>query len=438
MTTLLKNCRIINPFGSPAFIKNGYILIQAGIILEIGDGPGKKINGDVRDLKGRTILPGMINAHSHLYSALAAGMPFPRGNPGNFKEILEQVWWILDLALDFGSTKAAFEAGLLDHLRQGVTTVIDHHSSPNYCAGSLNLLADTARRFGMRISAAFEITDRNGRDKFAEGLEENIKFMQQFGNHEFIRPLIGLHASFTLSDDSLGQIKDALRQEKDWGIHIHAAEDKADQEDAVQRGYASPVQRLDSFGLLNANSLLIHGVHLVPEDEKILKDRGTMLVHNPSSNASNQVGLTSSELLNSLKAGLGTDGMQGNLLKEAKEGTLIRSSHLKGGVDYLKLLFKNNPKIASKIFSAKIGRLEKGYSADLAIFDYYPRTILNDRNWQGHVLFGLDKPCHVMTAGIFRIFDNKFTEISPGEILDRAGIQAAGLWKKMEEIEEKK
>ncbi len=438
MTTLLKNCRIINPYGSPSFIKNGYILIQDGNILEIGDGPGKNINGDVRDLKGKTILPGLINAHSHLYSALATGMPFPRGNPGNFTEILKQVWWILDLALDFGSTKAAFEAGLLDHLSQGVTTIIDHHSSPNFCAGSLNLLADTARSFGIRISAAFEITDRNGRDKFAEGLEENIRFLRQFKKHDFIRPLIGLHASFTLSDDSLGRIKEALSQEKDWGIHVHCAEDKADQKDAVQRGYASPVQRLDSFGLLNENSLLIHGVHLVPEDEKILKDRGTMLVHNPSSNANNRVGLTSSELLNSLGAGLGTDGMQGNLLKEAKEGTLIRSSHLKGGVDYLELLFKNNPQIASKIFSAKIGRLEKGYSADLAIFDYYPRTILNERNWPGHVLFGLEKPCHVMTAGIFRIFDYKFTEISPGEILGRAGIQAAGLWEKMEEIEEKK
>jgi len=441
MKTLLKNCRIINPSGSLPFIENGYILLEDDYIIETAAGTVPDVEGNNLDLKGKTVLPGMINAHAHLYSSLATGMPFPSANPKNFTEILEQVWWLLDLALDQDSVKASFEAGLLDHLRHGVTTIIDHHSSPNFSTGSLDLLAQAGQKIGLRVSGAFEITDRNAQDKFEQGLAVNLEFHRKYEKHEFIRPLIGLHASFTLSDDSLKQIKAALEKEKNWGVHIHVAEDKADHEDALIRGYDSPLQRLDSFGLLNENSLVIHGVHFLKADQKILKNRKIMLVHNPSSNANNRVGLSDGNMLKTTGAGLGTDGMQGNMLKEAKEGTLIRSSHLPGageGLDYLELLFKNNPQIASRLFSGKIGRLDAGYKADLAVFDYHPRTVLNSLNWRGHVLFALELPCHVMSSGTFRILDYKFTEISARKILESARIQGEVLWEKMKEIEGKK
>ncbi len=436
--TLLTNCRIVNPYGEIDFVENGSILIEDGIIKDIGHIKSSISVDETIDLNGKTVLPGMINAHAHLYSALAMGMPFPKGNPTNFTELLEQVWWILDRALDKESTKASYEAGLLDHLRYGVTTVIDHHSSQNFVEGSLELLAETAKQFGINISSAFEMTDRNGSQTFRESLNENIHFYKTHKNSETVRPLMGLHASFTLSDESLGQIAEQLQQLSNWGIHVHTAEDKADQTDAEDRGYTSVIQRLDSFGLLNENSLVIHGIHFQPGDSKIIKRTGAMLVHNPSSNANNQVGMTSSELIEDLDAGLGTDGMQGNMLAEAKEGTLVRSSHLPGGsdsVNYAELLFKHNPAIATKLFNRKIGKLDPGYSADLAIFDYHPKTTFHAGNWIGHTLFGLDKPSDVMIAGKFRIRDYKFTEISEIEILNNAQVQSNRLWKKMDAIE---
>lgn len=435
---LLTNCRIINPYGEIDFVENGSILIEDGIIKDIGHIKTPISVDETIDLNRKTILPGMINAHAHLYSALAVGMPFPKGNPTNFTEVLEQVWWILDRALDKKSTQASFEAGLLDHLRHGVTTVIDHHSSQNFVEGSLELLAETAKQFGINISSTFEMTDRNGAQTFRESLNENIRFHKSHNNSDTVRPLLGLHASFTLSDESLGQIAEQLQQLSNWGIHVHTAEDKADQTDAEDRGYTSVIQRLDSFGLLNENSLVIHGIYLKPGDKEIIKRSGAMLVHNPSSNANNRVGMTSSELIEDLDAGLGTDGMQGNMLAEAKEGTLIRSSHLAGGasgVIYAELLFKHNPAIATKLFNRKIGKLDPGYSADLAIFDYHPKTTFHVGNWIGHTLFGLDKPSDVMIAGKFRIRDYKFTEISEIKILDNAKIQSNRLWIKMDAIE---
>lgn len=437
---LLTNCRILNPYGEIDFIENGSILIEDDIIKEIGE-IGKidptVPTDEMIDLNGKTVLPGMINAHAHLYSALAVGMPFPKENPANFTEILEQVWWILDRALDKESTKASYEAGLMDHLQYGVTTVIDHHSSQNYVEGSLQLLAETADQFGMNISGAFEMTDRNGANTFQESLDENIHFHNTYIDSATVRPLIGLHASFTLSDESLQHIADQLKHETNWGIHVHTAEDKTDQTDAENRGYSSVIQRLDSFGLLNDVSLVIHGIHVKPEDSEIIKRTGAMLVHNPSSNANNRVGMTPSKLIENLNAGLGTDGMQGNMLAEAKEGTLIRSSHLPGGalgVNYAELLFKNNPAIATKLFNRKIGKLDPGYSADLAIFDYHPKTQFRAENWIGHTLFGMEKPSDVMTAGQFRIRETKLIDLNENNIIGNANKQAQYLWKTMDRI----
>ena len=437
MKTLLTNCRIVNPYGEISFLDNGSILIEDGLIKELGLLDTSVQVDETVDLSGKTVLPGMINAHAHLYSALAVGIPFPKGNPTNFTEVLEQVWWILDMALDKESTKASYESGLVDHLRHGVTTVIDHHSSQNYVNGSLQLLADTADKLGINISGTFEMTDRNGEQTFQESLDENIRFHQKYKGSKSVRPLIGLHASFTLSDESLQAIANALKNESNWGIHIHTAEDKADQLDAVNRGYKSTLDRLNHFGLLNENSLVIHGIHFVEEDINIIRDTGAMLVHNPSSNSNNRVGMTPNEIINDLMAGLGTDGMQGNMLAEAKEGTLIRSGHLTGGapgVNYAELLFKNNPEIASKLFGRKMGKLDPGYSADLAIFDYIPRTDFNENNWIGHTLFGMENPSDVMTNGIFRIRNNEFIDINEQDLLKNADVQSRKLWNKMDLI----
>ncbi|MEE9574239.1 MAG: amidohydrolase family protein, partial [Candidatus Neomarinimicrobiota bacterium] len=204
MNILLINARIIDPFGEIEYVENGYLLIEDETILKIGVGtaPNMVVDGII-DLHGKTVLPGMINTHTHLYSTLAMGMPPPKKIPSNFVEILNEVWWKLDLALDEESTKVSFEAGLLECLRSGVTTVFDHHSSPNFTEGSLELLVDTAEIFGQNISVAFETTNRNSIEKFNTGLQENIDSFNRFKNNPYVHPLIGLHASFTLSDESL-------------------------------------------------------------------------------------------------------------------------------------------------------------------------------------------------------------------------------------------
>ncbi len=432
---LLTNTRIIDPFGETEYIENGYILIEDETIVKIGVGSAPKITVDTTiDLNGKTVIPGMINAHTHLYSALAMGMPAPKNTPTNFVEILQEIWWKLDLALDKDSTGASFEAGLLDCLHSGVTTVFDHHSSPNFANGSLELLSNITNKFGQNISIAFEITDRNGKENFNTGLQENINSFNKFKNNPYVHPLIGMHASFTLSNESLKTIYSELKGLQNWGIHIHVAEDEADERNAKSEGYESVVDRLNRFNLINKHSFIIHGIHSSDKDIALLKNARATLVHNPTSNANNRVGILSDEYISQLNAGLGTDGMRTNMLEEAQQGTLIRSSHLQGGepsIDYLELLFKNNPEIASRAFGRKIGHLSAGNQADLAIYGYNPQTAITENNFAGHILFGLSNPNDVIVRGKYRIKNRKFTDVSERNIKANAQKQSQILWEKI-------
>ena len=432
---ILSNLRIISPFSANRFIEHGYIVITGEKISAVGTGnPPDTADFNVYDMQGKTVLPGMINAHTHLYSTLALGMPAPSDPPVNFVEKLERVWWPLDRALDADSTRASFEAGLLDCLRSGVTTVIDHHSSQNFISGSLEILAEVAAAMGINVAAAFEITDRNGSAGFEAGLRENLEFFKRYQSHSALRPLIGLHASFTLSDQSLATIRQAMADDGSWGIHIHTSEDQADEVDARNRGYRSVIDRLSKFDLINENSLIIHGIHMLPEDVELLEELGAALVHNPTSNANNRVGVLSAATIATLSAGLGTDGMQANLLKEAKEGMLIRSNSLPGGapnVDYLQLLFENNSRIAGKIFTNSLGRIQPGDRADLTLYDYQSRTEITEANYGAHLLFGFERPSDVICGGIFQIRDNKLLNLDEMEIKSAARIQSRKLWHKM-------
>ena len=437
MNKLLTNARIIDPFGKTEYIEKGYILIEDETIVKIGAGSAPKMMVDETiDLNSKTVLPGMINAHTHLYSALAMGMPASKNTPVNFVEILKEVWWKLDLVLDKESTKASFESGLLECLKSGVTTIFDHHSSPNYTNGSLDLLTNIANKFGQNISVAFETTDRNGKEFFKSGLIENIESFEKFHN-KYVHPLIGLHASFTLSDKSLKSIYNELKGLENWGIHIHVAEDQADETDATSKGYESVIDRLNKFNLINEYSFIIHGIHSSDKDMKLLKNAGATLVHNPTSNANNRVGMLPNTHISSMNAGLGTDGMRANMVEEAQQGTLIRSSHLNGdesSIDYLEILFKNNPTIASRTFGQNIGHLSPGNQADLAIYDYQPRTAITEDNFAGHILFGFGQPTDVITRGEYRVKNRKLINVSEQNIKANAQKQSLRLWNKMKTI----
>lgn len=237
--------------------------------------------------------PGLVCAHHHLYSALARGMPAPPTTPTTFLSVLEQVWWRLDTALDLEMLEWSAKLGALEALEAGCTSIIDHHESPNAIEGSLTVIADACAEVGVRVSTSYGVTDRHGSDGAQRGLAENDRFLGGGG-----RGMVGVHAAFTCSDDTLDAAADLARRHG-VGVHVHVAEGP-DDVDAVRR----------LARLAGDDWLLIHGVHL-PDDHGL---RGT-IVHNPRSNMNNAVGYARPVRFDNPVA-LGTDGIGADMVAE--------------------------------------------------------------------------------------------------------------------------
>ncbi len=260
-------------------------------------------------------MTGLVNAHTHLYSGLVPlGMPPPAAPPRTFVQILERVWWRLDRALDETSLRAAARLYVADALLHGTTVLVDHHESPGFIEGSLDVVADACQALGMRALVCYGATERNGgRDEAHRGLAECRRFIR-FNTRPLIRGAVGLHASFTVSDETIAEAG-ALCRELGAVLHVHVAEDAADVEDARARGYADPFERLDALGALPFGSILAHGVHLTEAAVRRAAERGCWIVQNPRSNRGNRVGYPRA-LAGSPRVALGTDGYPADMADE--------------------------------------------------------------------------------------------------------------------------
>ena len=258
---------------------------------------------------------GFVNAHTHIYSALAPfGMPQPTQAPENFVQILERIWWKLDRALDAPAVRTSARWYVAEALRLGTVGLVDHHESPEFIEGSLDILADACQELGMPAVLCFGATERNGgRLEAQRGLAECRRFIRE-NTRPLVRGVVGLHASFTVSDETVREAG-ALCRELGTVMHVHVAEDGADVEDALRRGWPGPLERLESLGALPAGSILAHGVHLTREQVRHAEGNGCWLVQNPRSNRGNRIGYGSS-LRASAHVALGTDGYPSELAAE--------------------------------------------------------------------------------------------------------------------------
>jgi cytosine/adenosine deaminase-related metal-dependent hydrolase len=261
------------------------------------------------------IEPGRVNAHTHLYSGLVPfGLPAPEPPPQSFVEILERVWWKLDRALDAAMLRASARLYIAEALLAGTTALVDHHESPLLIEGSLDVLAGACDELGIRAVLAYGASERNGGPEEARrGLEECRRFWRDTRS-ERVRGMVGLHASFTVSDDTV-RAAGALCRELGTALHVHMAEDGADVEDAKQRGFEGPLERLDQLGGLVPGSVLAHGVWLDADQVAAASARGGWIVQNPRSNRGNRVGHPR-HLEHSQRVALGTDGYPADMLAE--------------------------------------------------------------------------------------------------------------------------
>jgi len=246
----------------------------------------------------------MINAHTHIYSALARfDMPPPEHEPRDFRELLELIWWRLDRLIDAPALRAAARLYVAEAIEFGTTALYDHHESPSMIEESLDIIADVCEELGMPALLCYGATERNGgRTEARRGLLECRRFIET-NKRKFVRGAVGLHAAFTVSDETITEAGRMCR-ELDVPLHVHIAEDPIDR-DAFRR--LKPA--------LVPGSILAHGVHLTEDEVRACDDLGVWLVHNPRSNQHNRVGYAHA-LRVSKRVLLGTDGFPSDMRAE--------------------------------------------------------------------------------------------------------------------------
>lgn len=371
----------------------------------IGEEPRRRL-----DASGCLVLPGLAIGHTHLYSGLARGMPGPAGPTRSFPEILERVWWRLDRALDEKSLRASAEVALLDAALSGATAVVDHHESPSFIDGSLDVLAEAARAAGVRAALCYGATDRHGAEGARAGLAECERAIAAG-----LPAMVGLHAGFTASDETIHAAADLARRHGAW-FHVHAAEDGCD---------AGSFDRLERAGAVGNRTILAHGVHLTAAERERAAEARAWVVHNPRSNLQNAVGYANVATLGP-RVALGTDGMDGDLFAEA------RAAHLRGrdaygpqgGIDALALVAAS-ARLADEALGPRRG--------DWVVLDYDPPTPLSAENLAGHFLFGMSARHvrDVVANGEIIVERRRSTRLDEDEVRARGREEAARLWKKL-------
>ncbi len=425
---ILKNATLVSLY--PATIEYADLRIMNGKIVEKSKNLDVQKGENVVDLSGKIIMPGMVCAHTHLYSVLARGMPGPKEPPVNFPEILAKIWWRLDRALNAESIYYSTIIGVLEAIASGTTTIIDHHASPGYIRGSLKIMKEIFEEFGVRGILCYEVTDRGGMKERDQGIEENHWLLEH--QNELVKGLVGAHAAFTLSDESLRMCRE-LMQIYHSGLHIHVAEDLSDVETARAKYGKGLIKRLDDLGVLNAKSILAHGVHLSGEELRQVEQLGCWLVHNPRSNMNNSVGYAPLAMFGR-KTALGTDGISSNMFEEVKFA-YFKAQDARVALcaeDYMRFL-TGGPRIATEMFGIPIGVLEVGAAADLIILDYSSPTPFHPENLSWHVIFGMSH-AHVesvMVAGKFLVKNRCFVDRDTTSLYRKAQDVASKLWEKM-------
>lgn len=439
MMLVIGNGKLFTRNDEMPFVENGAVAIEGTKIAAVGETEAiKKQYGDAEfiDAKGCVIMPAFINTHEHIYSAMARGLSIKGYNPKGFLDILDGQWWTIDRHLTLEQTKYSAVETLISCIRNGVTTVFDHHASFGQIGGSLFTIADVAKELGVRACLCYEISDRDGMDKARESVMENAEFIRYAlkDDTDMIAGMMGMHAQFTISDATMELA--AANKPDEVGYHIHVAEGIEDLHDCLKKYGKRIVDRLMDFNILGEKTLLGHCIYINPHEMDLIKDTNTMVVHNPESNMGNACGCPPTmELVHrGILTGLGTDGYTHDMLESYKVANVLHKHHLcdanAAWGEVPKMLFENNAAIANRYFKTPLGVLKEGAAGDVIVVDYNPPTQLDASNINGHILFGMTGRDVVTTVANGRVLmkDREIKVIDVEEAMAKCREESAKLW----------
>lgn len=442
---LITNGKLIT-WEDPNQILEGHAIhITDGLIDDIG--PEKDLRTRFAhdknlDAGGSYVMPGNICAHTHFYGAFARGLAIPGLAPKDFPEILMKLWWPLDKSLRLEDIYASAMVMLVDAIRNGTTTLIDHHASPNAIDGSLDVIARAVEKTGLRAVLCYEVTDRDGLEKAQAGIQENVRFLSRISSERLadgrLSGTFGLHASLTLSENTLMACREAVSQ--GTGFHIHVAEHEADEYDSLAKSGLRVIDRLYKYGILGSRTIVAHGVHIDAMEIELLRESSTWLTHQPRSNMNNAVGIAPIESMSrsGIRVGIGTDGFPHAMWEEWKTAYFLhkvanRDPRRMSGLDLINMGVYNNRNLAESFFPGELlGRLVIGARADIIFVEYHPFTPLTPENLPWHILFGFSERMVTATIvdGRVLMYNRQLMDLDEEAIMSQAAALSPKVWER--------
>jgi putative selenium metabolism protein SsnA len=444
---LITNATLVTWSQPNQILEDSALLIRNGLITQIGSDPEmlQKYPGEERlDAHGQFVMPGNICAHTHFYGAFSRGMAIPGPAAADFPQILAKLWWPLDRSLTLEDVRYSALVCLVDAVRHGTTTLIDHHASPEAIAGSLDEIAGAVIKAGVRASLCYEVTDRNGEVGAEQGIQENLRFLAsapKLGEKGQLGALFGLHASLTLSERTLERCRQVAPQ--GTGFHIHVAEHSVDEYDSLEKSGLRVIDRLNKHGILGPNTIVVHGVHIDVREIEQVAETHTWVSHQPRSNMNNAVGLPAVEAM--LRAGvrvcLGNDGFSNAMWEEWKTAYL---AHKLANLDprrmpadrLVQMAVYNNAALASQQLGVQVGMLAPGAAADLIFVDYQPFTPVTAGNLPWHMVFGFHESLITTTivAGKVLMHNRELKTLDAEKIAYESRKRVPGVWRRYQAL----
>lgn len=435
---LITNGHLVTLDEDNRFFEKASVYIEGNKIVAVGDFDlGSYAADRTINACGNVVMPGLINAHHHLYSTFARGFTPPGPPARNFEENLKNLWWKLDAALDSEDVYYSALLALMHAARAGSTTIIDHHASPSCCDGSLDEVERAFKDVGLSGCLCYEVSDRN---REGEGIEENERYIRKCRDSDGgqMAAMFGLHALMTLGTKTLERCAD-IGQALDSGFHVHAAEDEIDLKVTQERCGKTVMDRFVEFDIPGPKTIFVHGTYFESREMDLLRATDSMLVNNPESNMNN--GLDVSPILDFLEhgvtVGVGTDGMSSHLISQARAMYLhqraVRRDPTVAFVEACEILLKNNRNICNRLFREPRGALAPGQIADLIIPEYVPFTPLNAGTFYGHLLFGLSftRTRTTIARGRVIVDEGRLPHLDEEAIRARCAERAANIWSRI-------
>jgi len=445
----ITNAKLIT-WGKPNQILEDHgLYIKDGRIEELGPNKDlvKKYPQEERlDADGQYVMPGNINAHGHYYSAFAVGISVPGEAPITLPTILKQLWWPFDRALTEEDVRYSVYNGVIDSIKNGTTTLFDHHSSPNCADGILDLMAEVVEEAGLRSVLCFEVTDRNGEVLTKAGIKENARFVRRCNQEQVagnrVKANFGIHAPMTVTEETLAACREAVPE--GTGFHLHVAEHEYDQVRSLAMSGTRSVDRLLKHEMLGERSILAHAIHLDAKEVNLIAETDTWISHQPrnNQNAADGVAEIDSYLRTGVRACLGNDGLSNTMWREAEAAYFLQKiKHHDGrrlpGDKLLEMSIYNNAELASRYFEeAKLGVIEEGAYADLIFVDYDPATPMTTENLAGHFVFGMNESMITTTIVDGRVLmkDRQLTTLDEAEIKAKSREIVPEFWERYQKL----